>query len=213
MELVSQLIDFILHLDQYLEAFTASYGAWVYGLLFLIIFCETGLVVTPFLPGDSLLFVAGTLAAAGGMDINLMIALLIVAAVLGDSLNYAIGAHLGPRVFTERSRFLKREHLARASAFYVRHGGKTIVLARFMPIIRTYAPFVAGIGKMHYGRFAAFNVGGAIVWVASLSYAGFFFGNMQWVKENLSLVLMGIILLSISPAILEFLRSRNAKPA
>lgn len=213
MELISQFIDLVLHLDQHLTALTVAYGPWIYGLLFLIVFCETGLVVTPFLPGDSLLFVAGTVAAAGGMDVHLLVLLLIVAAVLGDGVNYAIGARVGPRVFTDGSRFLKREHLDKASAFYLRHGGKTIVLARFMPIIRTYAPFVAGMAKMPYRRFLAFNLGGAVLWVASLSYAGFFFGNLPWVKSNLSLVLVGIILLSISPAIVEFLRARMARPA
>ena len=213
MELVSLFIDFILHLDAHLETFTATYGAWVYALLFLIVFCETGLVVTPFLPGDSLLFVAGTLAAAGGMDIHLMMLLLVIAAVLGDAVNYSIGAHVGPRVFREGGRFLKQDHLLKAEAFYEKHGGKTIILARFMPIIRTYAPFVAGIGRMPYPRFAMFNVSGALLWVVSLSYAGYFFGNLPWVKDNLSLVLMGIILLSISPAIVEFLRARVARPA
>lgn len=213
MELVSQFIDFILHLDAHLAAFNATYGAWVYALLFAIVFCETGLVVTPFLPGDSLLFVAGTLAAAGGLDIHLMMALLIIAAVLGDAVNYAIGAHIGPRVFTQDSRFFKREHLLKAETFYERHGGKTIILARFMPIIRTYAPFVAGIGRMPYARFAAFNITGALLWVVGLSYAGYFFGNLPWVKDNLSLVLIGIILLSVSPAIVEFLRARAARPA
>lgn len=213
MELISLFIDLILHLDQHLAALTAAYGPWIYGLLFLIVFCETGLVVTPFLPGDSLLFVAGTIAAAGGMDVHVLIVLLIVAAVLGDGVNYAIGARVGPKVFSDDARFLKREHLDKATAFYLRHGGKTIVLARFIPIIRTYAPFVAGMAKMPYRRFLAFNAGGAVLWVASLTYAGFLFGNLPWVKDNLSLVLIGIILLSISPAIVEYLRARLARPA
>ncbi len=213
MELISLFIDLVLHLDQHLAALTAAYGPWIYGLLFLIVFCETGLVVTPFLPGDSLLFVAGTIAAAGGMDVHVLIVLLIVAAVLGDGVNYAIGARVGPKVFSDDARFLKREHLDKATAFYLRHGGKTIVLARFIPIIRTYAPFVAGMAKMPYRRFLAFNAGGAVLWVASLTYAGFLFGNLPWVKDNLSLVLIGIILLSISPAIVEYLRARLARPA
>ncbi len=209
MELIAYLFDFLLHLDRHLVAFVQHYGAWVYALLFLIIFCETGLVVTPFLPGDSLLFVAGTVAAAGAMDVHFLVVLLIVAAILGDTVNYWIGKHVGTRLFQDPdARFLKREYLDRTHRFYERHGGKTIIIARFVPIVRTYAPFVAGVGAMTYRKFLAYNVIGAIVWVVSLTYAGYFFGNLPWVKANLTLVIVGIILLSISPGIVEYLRHR-----
>lgn len=210
MELLATFIDVVLHLDKHLQVLVAQYGAWVYLILFVIVFCETGLVVTPFLPGDSLLFVAGTVAAAGGMDVHLLVVLLIVAAILGDTVNYWIGNYLGPRVFHyQDSRWLNRKHLERAHAFYERHGGKTIVIARFVPIIRTYAPFVAGIGAMSYARFVAYNVGGAVLWVTSLAYAGYFFGNLPIVKNNLTLVIIGIIILSIMPGVIEYLRHRS----
>jgi len=168
-ELLALLIDLVVHLDDHLQALVANYGAWVYLILFLIVFCETGLVVTPFLPGDSLLFVAGAIAAAGGMNIHLMVALLIIAAILGDAVNYGVGHYLGPRVFkSKESRWLNPKHLERAHAFYERHGGKTIIIARFVPIIRTYAPFVAGAASMPYSRFALYNVTGAALWVTSL---------------------------------------------
>ena len=209
-ELLATFIDVVLHLDRHLQALVAQYGAWVYLILFVIVFCETGLVVTPFLPGDSLLFVAGTVAAAGGMDVHLLVVLLIIAAILGDTVNYWIGNYLGPRVFHyQDSRWLNRKHLERAHAFYERHGGKTIVIARFVPIIRTYAPFVAGIGAMSYARFVAYNVGGAVLWVASLAYAGYFFGNLPIIKNNLTLVIIGIIILSIMPGVIEYLRHRS----
>lgn len=210
MELLAAFIDIVLHLDQHLQVLVAQYGAWVYLILFAIVFCETGLVVTPFLPGDSLLFVAGTIAAAGGMDVHLLVALLIIAAVLGDTVNYWIGNYLGPRVFHDQdSRWLNRKHLERAHAFYERHGGKAIVIARFVPIIRTYAPFVAGMGTMSYGRFVVYNVGGAVLWVVSLAYAGYFFGNLPIVENNLTLVIVGIIILSIMPGVIEYLRHRS----
>lgn len=210
MELLASFIDIVLHLDKHLQVLVAQYGAWVYLILFVIVFCETGLVVTPFLPGDSLLFVAGTVAAAGGMDVHLLVVLLIIAAILGDTVNYWIGNYLGPRVFHyQDSRWLNRKHLERAHAFYERHGGKTIVIARFVPIIRTYAPFVAGIGAMSYARFVAYNVGGAVLWVASLAYAGYFFGNLPVIKNNLTLVIIGIIILSIMPGVIEYLRHRS----
>ena len=210
MELLATLFDIALHLDRHLQALVASYGAWVYAILFLIVFCETGLVVTPFLPGDSLLFVAGTVAAAGGMDIHLLVVLLIVAAVLGDAVNYSIGHYLGPRVFrSKESRWLNPRHLERAHAFYERHGGKTIIIARFVPIIRTYAPFVAGAASMSYPRFALYNVTGAVLWVVSLGYAGYFFGNIPAIKNNLTLVIIGIIILSILPGVVEVLRHRK----
>jgi membrane-associated protein len=201
--------DIVVHLDQHLRWVGENYGAWVYALLFLIVFCETGLVVTPFLPGDSLLFVAGTVAAAGSMDVHLLVVLLLAAAVLGDSVNYAVGRYLGPRVFKyEDSWFFKRAYVEKTNWYFERYGGRTIVIARFVPIVRTYAPFVAGIGSMRYRRFLAFNVAGALLWVALLTYAGYFFGNLPAVKKNLSLVIVGIILLSISPGIVELVRHK-----
>jgi len=208
-ELSAQLIDVAIHLDRYLGVFLAEYGAWIYLLLFLIVFAETGLVVTPFLPGDSLLFVAGALAAAGGLDLAWMMTVMVTAAILGDSVNYGIGSYLGPKVFHwEDSRFFRREYLDRTHQFYERHGGKTIVIARFVPVIRTFAPFVAGIGRMNYGRFLLFNIGGALLWVVSLSLAGYYFGNLPVVRQNLTLVILGIILISIMPGIIEYLRYR-----
>jgi membrane-associated protein len=202
--------DLLVHLDQHLLWVAQNYGAWIYAVLFLIVFCETGLVVTPFLPGDSLLFVAGTIAGAGEMNVHLMALLLTLAAVLGDSVNYAIGHYLGLKVFRyEDSWFFKKAYVERTHAFFERHGGKTIVIARFLPIVRTYAPFVAGVGRMDYGRFLAFNVGGALLWVVLLTYAGYFFGNLPLVKDNLSLVIVGIVLLSISPGIVELMRQRR----
>ena len=214
MELLASFIDIVLHLDKHLQMLVQNYGTWVYLILFAIVFCETGLVVTPFLPGDSLLFVAGALAAAGGLNVHLLVVLLIIAAILGDAVNYSLGRDLGPKVFhDEGSRVLNRAYLKKAHEFYERHGGKTIIIARFIPIIRTYAPFVAGIGSMPYPRFAMFNVVGAVIWVVSLAYAGFFFGNIPWVKSNLSLVIITIIILSILPAIAEVLRQKFSKPA
>ena len=213
MELIATLWDFAVHLDRHLAAFVAEHGTWVYALLFVIVFCETGLVVTPFLPGDSLLFVTGTLAAAGGMDIIAVMATLIAAALSGDNCNYWIGRWLGPKVFHYReSRFFNPEHLRRAHAFYERHGGKTIVIARFMPIVRTYVPFVAGLGAMPYLRYLAFCVVGAFTWVVSICLAGFWFGNIAVVKNNLTLVILAIVLLSISPGIVAWLRTRFGNP-
>ncbi|MCW5621480.1 MAG: DedA family protein [Burkholderiales bacterium] len=209
MELIQFFWDLLVHLDDRLLWLAQNYGTWIYLILFLIVFCETGLVVTPFLPGDSLLFVAGTIAAAGEMNVHLMAGLLILAAVLGDSVNYAIGHFLGPKVFRYNdSWFFKKAYIERTHAFFDRHGGKTIVIARFMPIVRTYAPFVAGIGRMDYGRFLFFNVFGAVLWVVLLTYAGYFFGNLPVIKDNLSLVIMVIILLSIAPGIIEVLRHK-----
>lgn len=207
MELLAQFIDVMLHLDRHLALLVTNYGTWVYALLFLIVFCETGLVVTPFLPGDSLLFVAGALAAVGGLDVGVLIVLLIVAAILGDTVNYAVGKWFGTRLAT--SRWIKPEYLARTQAFYDRHGGKTIVLARFVPIVRTFAPFVAGIGVMRYRRFIAYNVGGAIGWVVFFVGGGYLFGNLPIVRQNLSLVLLGIIVLSLTPILWEFWRQRR----
>ena len=204
-----QLVDFILHIDKHLVAWSNEYGLLTYVLLFLIVFCETGLVVTPFLPGDSLLFVAGTLAAAGDMYIHGLFAVLAAASFLGDNTNYWIGRYLGPRVFSrEGSRFLNPEHLARTQRFYDRYGAKTIFFARFVPIIRTFAPFVAGVGHMRYPRFLFFSFTGSIAWVGSLAYAGYFFGNVPWVKQNLTLVIVAIVLLSILPGIVEYFRQR-----
>jgi membrane-associated protein len=208
MELVAALWDFVLHLDAHLAAFVAQHGAWVYALLFAIVFCETGLVVTPFLPGDSLLFVVGTLAAAGGMDIRVVMALLVAAALCGDNVNYWIGRWAGPRVFRlEDSRWFNRKHLERTHAFYERYGGQAIILARFVPIVRTYVPFVAGVGTMPYLRFLSFSVAGALAWVLSLCLAGYWFGNIPAVKENLGAVIVAIVVFSLLPMAVAFLRA------
>ena len=196
MEIITFLIDFILHVDQHLQTFVQSYGAWVYALLFLIIFTETGVVVMPFLPGDSLLFVVGTLCGAGLMNLPLVMALLVAAAILGDQTNYTIGRHFGPKVFQwENSRLFNRNAFNQAHAFYERHGGITIILARFMPFIRTFAPFVAGVAEMNRTRFTAFNVIGALIWVVGLTLAGYWFGNLPWVKANLSKIIWALILI------------------
>ena len=196
MELITFLIDFILHVDQHLQAFVQTYGMWVYALLFLIIFTETGVVVMPFLPGDSLLFVVGTLCGAGLMNLPLVMALLVAAAILGDQTNYTIGRHFGPKVFQwENSRLFNRNAFNQAHAFYERHGGITIILARFMPFIRTFAPFVAGVAEMNRTRFTAFNVIGALIWVVGLTLAGYWFGNLPWVKANLSKIIWALILI------------------
>lgn len=209
MELLTTFVDLMLHLDTHLAALVAQYGAWVYAILFAIVFCETGLVVTPFLPGDSLLFVAGALAAAGGMQIGLLIVLLVMAAVLGDAVNYAVGAWFGPKVFRwENSRFFNRSAFDRTHAFYEKHGGKTVIIARFMPLIRTFAPFVAGVARMRYARFAMFNVSGALLWVVSLTLAGYWFGNLPWVKQNLTLVILAIIAISLAPVAVAWVRSK-----
>jgi membrane-associated protein len=212
MEYVNWFIDVILHLDEHLLELTQSYGTWVYAILFLIIFCETGLVVTPFLPGDSLLFAVGSLAALGALDLVTVLVLLSVAAILGDTVNYWIGAYVGPKVFTERqSRLFRKEHLDRTHAFYEKYGGKTIVIARFVPIVRTFAPFVAGIGAMTYRKFFSYNVGGGVLWVLGLVLAGFWFGNLPFVKKNFSLVIGMIILISLLPGIIEYVRHRLQK--
>jgi membrane-associated protein len=212
MELIAQFVDVFLHLDQHLNEWAVTLGPWLYALLFLIVFCETGLVVTPFLPGDSLLFAVGALASLEGSPIGLpqVALLLIVAAVLGDAVNYAIGAYLGPAVFTsERSRLLNKQHLVRTQLFYERHGGKTIFLARFVPIIRTFAPFVAGIGRMRYGYFATYNVTGALTWVITFLLAGYFFGQLPAVKRHFQYVILGIIVISLIPVVTEFLKARR----
>jgi membrane-associated protein len=206
-ELLASGWDLFVHLDQHLAAVLQEYGAWAYLILFVIIFSETGFVVTPFLPGDSLLFVAGALAAAGGMDVHLLALLLLVAAVLGNTVNYSVGRFIGPRVFHwEGSRLFNRKALDRAHAFYERHGGKTIVITRFVPILRTFAPFVAGIARMTYLHFLAYNLVGALAWVLSLLYAGYWFGNVPLVKQNLSVVILGVIALSLMPLVFEYCR-------
>ncbi|HUF69994.1 MAG TPA: DedA family protein [Longimicrobiales bacterium] len=212
MEFILQIIDFIVHVDVHLDAIIRQYGTWTYAILFLIIFAETGLVVTPFLPGDSLLFAAGTFAARGSLEPAILFFLLAIAAIIGDAVNYSVGRYLAPRA--ERGfRFIKKAHLDKTHAFYERHGGKTIIIARFMPIVRTFAPFVAGIGAMEYRRFAMFNVTGAILWIGLFVYAGYFFGNIPAVEHNFTLVIMAIVLLSILPGIIEYVRHRRRQPA
>lgn len=209
MELLFSGWDLLVHLDRHLATLLEQHGAWVYLLLFVIIFCETGLVVTPFLPGDSLLFIAGTLSAGGGIDVHLIAVLLVAAAALGNTVNYSIGRFIGPKVFHwEESRLFNRRALDRAHAFYEKHGGKTIVITRFVPILRTFAPFVAGIARMSYLSFTAYNLAGALAWVLSLLYAGYWFGNVPFVKENLTIVIVGIVVLSVTPLAFEYLRQR-----
>lgn len=204
------MIDIFLHLDLHLNTWIATLGPWIYVLLFLIIFCETGLVVTPFLPGDSLLFTVGAVAAVENspLGLSILIVTLIAAAVLGDALNYAIGRRLGPKVFREERRWLNRKHLLETERFYERHGGKTIILARFLPILRTFAPFVAGIGRMSYPRFAAFNIVGGVLWVLACLLAGYFFGNIPIVKRNFEAVVVGIILVSLLPLLIRVVSGR-----
>lgn len=208
MDLFGQIVDVFLHLDTYLADIIASYGTWTYAILFLIIFCETGLVVLPLLPGDSLLFAAGTFAALGSLNQVVLLVLLMSAAILGDTVNYWIGKHIGPRAFSGKVRFLKMAHLEKTRAFYAAHGGKTIILARFLPIVRTFAPFVAGVGEMKYSRFLAYNVIGGVVWVSIFTMAGYWFGTIPWVKENFSLVILFIIGMSIIPVAWTFVTAR-----
>ena len=209
--MIGTVIDFILHIDQHLTALSAQYGMWIYAILFLIIFCETGLVATPFLPGDSLLFAAGGIAAVGGMNIHIMVLILLVAAILGDAVNFMIGKYCGAKRFSNPdSKIFRRAYLEKTHAFYEKHGGKTIIIARFVPIVRTFAPFVAGMGDMHYGRFIRYNIIGALAWVLLFSYLGYFFANIPLVKNNLGLVLGAIIVISILPAIIEIVRAKYA---
>ena len=210
MTVISFLIDFILHMDHYLGQIVVDTGLWTYAILFVVIFIETGLVVTPFLPGDSILFAAGALIAAQGvLDIKVLYILMVLAAVLGDTANYWIGHALGPRVFHEESRFFKKEYLDRTHTFYEKHGNMTIFLARFIPIIRTFAPFVAGIGEMKYGHFISYNVVGGIIWPALFLFGGYFFGNIAFIKNHFSLVVIAIVLISLLPAVIEVLRNRK----
>jgi membrane-associated protein len=209
MELINFLIEILLHLDRHLDLIIRNYGMWTYVIFFFIIFLETGFVVTPFLPGDSLLFAIGSFAALGSLDVRLSIFLLSIAAIAGDTVNYWIGNFIGPKVFSKKkSRFLNKEYLLRTHRFYEKYGGKTIVLARFIPIIRTFAPFVAGIGTMAYSRFIVYNIAGGIAWVVFFVLGGYFFGNIPFVKTNFSLVIFAIIFISILPGVIEFIRSR-----
>jgi membrane-associated protein len=208
MQFLTTAFDLFMHVDRHLLELAMTYGVWVYALLFLIIFFETGVVVTPFLPGDSLIFAAGALAGAGVLDIGTLLPLLAAAAVLGDNMNYAIGRAVGPRVFTAHGRLLKHEHLLRTQRFYARHGGKAVVLARFVPIVRTFAPFVAGIGRMRYPRFLAFDIGGGLLWVGGFGLLGYFFGNQPVVKENFGLAILAVIAISVMPIVVEAWRAR-----
>lgn len=210
MELIKYFLDLILHLDKHLVELVNQYQSWTYGILFLIIFCETGLVVTPFLPGDSLLFAIGALASKGQLNVFLVFVLLSIAAIIGDTVNYWIGKIVGPRVFSSKSsRWFNRKHLDRTHEFYEKYGAKTIIIARFVPIIRTFAPFVAGIGKMSYGKFLLYNIVGGIAWIAIFTYAGFFFGEIPIVKRNFTLVIFAIIIVSVIPAVIEVVRARR----
>ena len=210
MELIGYLIDFLLHLDHHLKEIIEQYGSLTYVIVFLIVFCETGLVITPFLPGDSLLFALGTFAALGSLNVFWIWVLLVVAAILGDTVNYWIGSMLAPRIIRqEKIRFIKQEYIERTHRFFEKYGGKTIIIARFVPIIRTFAPFMAGVGTMTYGRFLFYNIIGGILWVTVCMFAGYFFGNLPFVQENFSLVVLGIIIVSVIPAAIEFLQHRR----
>jgi membrane-associated protein len=212
MDFIAKVVDFVLHLDTHLSGLIQTYGFWTYLILFLVIFCETGLVVTPFLPGDSLLFAAGALAASGSLKIGWLFLILAVAAILGDTVNYWIGKIIGPKVFAkEKSRIFKKEYLDRTHRFYEKYGTETIILARFVPIVRTFAPFVAGIGRMSYGKFLSYNVIGGFLWVALFTFGGYFFGNIPFVKKNFSLVILAIILISLVPILWEYLKHRKKR--
>ena len=213
MDFVRSVMDLFLHLDEHLNQIVTTYGVWTHLILFAIVFAETGLVVTPFLPGDSLLFAAGALAAIGSLDLWLLVVLLIGAAILGDTVNYWVGAWIGPRAFSGNVKFLRKDYLDRTHAFYEKHGGKTIILARFVPIIRTFAPFVAGVGAMSYPRFILYNITGAVLWVGLFVPLGYFFGNMPTVKDNFSLVILAIIAISVMPIAVEAIRARRSRPA
>jgi membrane-associated protein len=210
MDIILNFIDLFIHLDKHISTVLLHFGGWTYLIVFLIIFCETGLVVTPVLPGDSLLFVLGTFAAKGDLDPALLIVLLSVAAIAGDTVNYAIGKFVGPKIFHKDDvRFLKKEYLDRTHQFYEKHGGKTIIIARFIPIIRTFAPFVAGIGQMTYWRFISYNVVGGIAWIVFFILGGYYFGNLPFVKENFTLVILAIIIISVMPGFIEYIRDRR----
>lgn len=213
MDWISSVVDFVLHVDKHLMTLTQAYGLWTYLILFVIVFCETGLVVTPFLPGDSLLFAAGAIAAlGGGVDVAILCLVLVAAAFLGDTVNFHVGKYLGPKVLhKENARFLKREYLDRTHAFFVKYGGLTIIYARFVPIVRTFAPFMAGLGTMSYGRFIVYNATGGAVWVALFVGAGYFFGQLPFIQKNFSLVALAIIILSVVPIAIETIRHRRAR--
>jgi membrane-associated protein len=213
MEFLKDAVDLFLHLDSHLAGITSRYGVWTYAILFLVVFAETGLVVTPFLPGDSLLFAVGALAGLGALDVRILVPLLLAAAFLGDNVNYFVGSRIGRRAFTGNLPFVKREHLERTEAFYGKHGARTVILARFIPIVRTFAPFVAGVGAMPYRRFIGYSVFGAVLWVGIFVLGGYFFGNIPAVKRNFSLVVLAIIGISVLPVLLEFLKSRRAAAA
>lgn len=208
MDILTSLFDYFLHIDEHLQTLIQNYGNWTYAILTLIIFCETGLVVTPFLPGDSLIFAAGAFAGAGSLNVWLLFILLTAAAIVGDTVNYWIGHFAGEKVFTDHSRVLKKEYLDRTHRFYEKYGGFTIILARFVPIIRTVAPFVAGVGKMTYGRFLVFNVVGGVLWISVFTFLGYFFGNLPFVKANFEWVIVIIVLLSLFPPLIEYLKHR-----
>lgn len=213
--MIATFIDFILHIDQHLVALTAQYGAWLYTILFLIVFCETGLVVTPFLPGDSLLFAAGAVAAAsqGNLNVHVVAGVLLAAAILGDAVNFAIGKYFGAKLFANpNSKIFKQEYLHKTHAFYEKYGGKTIILARFVPIVRTFAPFVAGMGDMNYSKFIRYNIIGALAWVLLLTYLGYWFGNLPMVKDNFGKVVIGIIVVSVLPMMIEMVKAKMGKP-
>lgn len=210
MDIIIYLIDFFIHLDRYLPLIIQSFGIWAYVIVFLVVFCETGLVVTPVLPGDSLLFALGAIAAQGALNIEVLFILLCVAAIAGDTVNYAIGHYIGPKVFHyEDGRFFKKEYLLKTHRFYEKHGGKTIVIARFMPIIRTFAPFVAGVGAMSYSKFILFNISGGIAWVCLFLLGGYFFGNIPSVKSNFTIVIIAIVIISVLPGVFEYWRQRR----
>jgi len=211
MENLYGFIDLFLHLDVHLAAAMSAYGVWTYAILFLIVFCETGLVITPFLPGDSLLFATGALCASGALEVETVMILLFIAAVLGDTVNYAVGSYCGPKVLAGGNRFLKKEYLDRTHVFYERYGGKTIIFARFVPIVRTFAPFLAGVGRMNYWSFVVYNVAGALLWILLFVLGGYYFGNIPLVKKNFTLVILAIIVVSIMPALIEAWRHRTSR--
>ena len=210
MEIIGNIIEIFLHLDKHMNIVIQNYGVWTYLIIFLIVFCETGLVITPMLPGDSLLFAAGSFAGMGMLDVRLLFLLLSVAAIIGDSVNYYIGRYMGPKVFQKgNSRIFKKEYLDKTHKFYEKYGGKTIILARFIPIVRTFAPFVAGVGAMSYGRFAAFNIAGGTAWVGLFVFGGYYFGGLQIVRQNFSIVILAIIFISMLPGLVEFIRHKR----
>lgn len=211
MEFIGYVLDIVLHLDKYLGEIISNYGTWTYAILFVVIFCETGLVITPFLPGDSLLFATGAFAAVGALDPIVSFVLISLAAIIGDSVNYAIGDRIGIKAFSGKIKFLKQEHLEKTHKFYEKYGGKTIIIARFVPIIRTFAPFVAGVGEMSYPRFITFNIVGGVAWAAIFIFGGYFFGNLPFVKNNFSIVIITIIIISVMPAVVEFIRAKRKK--